>query len=152
MEPAATSQKRPSRNGDAPLELPDDLQIDQGAGDVELQAELLPHFGGELEDRVLEFRAISPRLLRLINRPGELAVDDLLGTFEARVGVEFLTNDFVSFLERHDLGRGDLQLLDTLRDGRAAHTEMLGGVGLRMSGVEVLLEGVGIDLESCHWA
>ena len=92
-------------------------------------------------------------MLGLIDRPGELTVDDLLGTLQTRVRVELLIDNFASFFQRHDFRRRDLQFLDTLGDRGFADTEMLGGGGLRVAGVEVDLEtgGVRVDLGSGHW-
>ena len=115
---------------DTALELSDDLEINQGAGDVELQAQLLAHFGDELEDGVLELRAISAGLLRLLDGPRELRVDDLLGALQAGVGVELLIDDRIRLLHRHD-PRGQAGLpLEALGDGRFADAEVASSVGL----------------------
>src|SRR4029453_1944497 len=68
------------------LKLLDDPEVDQRAGDLQLQAELMPHFARQLEDHVDEGGTIRPLLAGLRDGPGELLVDNLLNAFKSRGG------------------------------------------------------------------
>ena len=124
------------RFGDTLLKFSDDPQIDQGARDVELQAELLANFGGELEDGVLELGAISPGFSGASDGTAQLLVDHLLDVLEAGGGVEFLDHDLGGAFEGDDFCGGDLEILDALGDRRLGDTEIFRGVGLGVAGVE----------------
>ena len=115
-----------------------------------LQPELLADLADQLEDRVLQGPSIGAGLLGLVDRPGELGVDDLLGTLQPGGGVEFLIDDLAGAFEGDDFGGGDLERAHALGDRRWGHAEVDRGGGLRVARVEVVAEGVGVDLGSGH--
>ncbi len=138
------------RLGDTPLKFSDDPQVDQRAADVELQPELLADFGGELEDGVLELGAIGPGFFGAIDRTAQLLVDHLLDVLEARGGVEFLVDHLGGAFEGDHFRGGDLERAHALGDCRLGDTEVARGIGLRVAGIEVAVEGVGVDSDFCR--
>jgi len=132
------------------LELPHHAQVDEGARDVMLQAELRAHLGGEFHNDVGERRTVSARLLRLLLGPCEFVEDHPLHMLQKLRRSQFLVHDLRGTFERDDLGGGDAKLFHPLRHSRFADAEMPGGVGLVVTGIQELLQRGGIDLCSCH--
>ena len=59
-----------------------DPQVNQRAGNRQLQAELLTHFPGELQDHICERRAIATVAARLLHGPREFLIDHALHPFQ----------------------------------------------------------------------
>jgi hypothetical protein len=118
------------------LELAHDPQVDQGHADVVFEADLRADFGGQLDQRVGEDRAVSAWLLRAFLGPVELVEDELLDSLEPLGRGELLADDLVGAFQRHHLGRRQAILTDPEGDGGLAHVEVASGVGLAVPVVE----------------
>jgi len=132
------------------LELPHHAQVDEGARDVMLQAELRAHLGGEFHNDVGERRTVSARLLGLLLGPCQLVEDDPLHMLQTLRRGQLLIDDLRGTFEGDHLRRCDARLLGTLGNRRLGDAELFRGVGLTVTGVEELLQRGGVDSHSCH--
>ena len=144
MRRAASGDSSAIVCGNAPLELPDDAQIDQGARDVMLQTELGPRRRAEFQQHIGEPGTVRARFVRLLLGPLELVENDLLDALQTRGGVEFLVDNLSGPFAGDDFRGGDRERADALGDRRLGDTEVARGVGLGVAGVEVAVEGVGV--------
>ena len=115
-----------------------------------LQTELGPRLRAEFHQHVGEPRAVRAGFVRLLLSPLELVKNDLLHPLEAGGGVELLVHDIAGAFEGDDFRGGDLERAHTLGDRRWGHAEVDRGVGLGVAGIEVVVEGVGVELGSGH--
>ena len=93
MRRAVSAERLANSLDDGLVEFLDHAEVDQRAGDVELQAELLAHFAGQPARSAL-------LLTGPLHSPCELVVDDLLNTREPGGGAQILLDVWVSMLTR----------------------------------------------------
>jgi hypothetical protein len=132
------------------LELPHHAQVDEGARDVMLQAELRAHLGGEFHNDVGERRTVSARLLGLLLGPCQLVEDDPLHMLQTLRRGQLLIDDLRGTFQGDHLGGGDARLLGALGNRRLADAEMLGRVGLGVPFIEELLQHGRVNLHLRH--